>query len=192
MITFDIFFKQRDKALKDFKAIRERGNRDYDVFFYCEDDEVLDFENYLAALEKYELMWPLGATPTFIRIEKADGKQYISDVPKHQDINQLGITEINGRFFTSFPFPFFYNGFWVMPRKYLKGNMIPGFTKMSDAREWAAMYPTFELNKKSLIEVYQEDGKWQIHPNCYSYHLPANYIGSSMGNASIEVKNIFI
>lgn len=164
----------------------------YDVFFYCEDDEVLSFENYLAALEKYELMWPQGAVPTFIRIEESDGKQYISDVPRHQNIHALGITEINGRYFTSLPFPFFYNGFWVMPQKYLRENMIPGFTKMSDAREWAAMYPTWELNKKSLLEVYEEDGKWFIHPNNYSYHLPNNYIGSSMGNASIEVKNVFL
>lgn len=164
----------------------------FDVLFYVEDDEVLPFENYISALEKYELMWPLGATPTFIRIEESDGKQYISDVPRHQNIHALGITEINGRYFTSLPFPLFYNGFWLMPQKYLRDNMIPEFTKMSDAREWAAMYPTWELNKKSLLEVYEEDGKWYIHPNNYSYHLPNNYIGSSMGNASIEVKNVFI
>ena len=163
----------------------------YDVVSYLEDDHLLPYDNYAACLEKYDMMWP-NFVPTFIRIEESDGKQYISDVPKHYRVEELGVTSINGRLFTSFRFPHNYNGFWMMPTKYLKENITPDFTKMTDAREWSAMYPTWELNKKGLIEVYQKDNKWYIHENNYSWHLPNNYIGSSMGNASIEVNEIFI
>lgn len=164
----------------------------FDVVMYLEDDMYLPYNNYYLALQKYEFLWTVGAVPSFVRIEVSEGKQFISDVTKQIKLTDEDIVELQRRYFAALPFPNNYNGFWMMPTKYLKDNMTSDFTKMTEAREWSAMYPSWELGKKGLIEIYKQGERWKIHPNNFSWHLPNNYIGSPMGNATIEVKNVFI
>jgi hypothetical protein len=143
------------------------------------------FENYLNYLENFKILYPK-YVPSFVRIEKKDGEDFISDVPDKQVLNSFGI---NGKWFHAFPFPINYHAFWIMPQKELKESMKDNFIQYTDGREFAAMYVGWELGKPTLVEI--ENGL--ISKKCYSYHLPNNY-ALSLGhpNGKIKPEDIFI
>lgn len=163
----------------------------YDWFMYLEDDTLLPWANFLAYTEKFELMWPM-FVPSFVRIEEKGEEQFISDVIEMHPVGYNYVQLDPERYFFSFPFPQNYHAFWIMPQQALPETINENFTKLHDSRERAASYPIWELNKRGLVEIEQIEGKWQIKEDCFAYHLPNNYINSSMPNAKIKVKEVFI
>lgn len=164
----------------------------YDYVAYFEDDMLLPFENYISYLETFKLLWPK-YVPSFIRVEEKDGQQYVSDVPARQNINDLGIIEIEGRYFVALPFPINYCALWVMPQKELKETMKYDFVRVSDGREFAAMYTGWELQKPALIEVRKTDTGYEVSPQCLSYHLPNNYaLSEGSPNGKILLSELFL
>ncbi len=166
---------------------RELNN--YDWMMYLEDDMLVSWENFLEYTKKFNFLWP-NYVPSFIRIEEKEGKQYISDVTEHYKINE--IIKIEGREFIALPFPQHYHAFWIAPTWVLKQTIDKKFTKLHDNRESAASYLMWELQKKGLLEIMKKNEKYQIKEDCYSWHLPSNYIDSGMPNGKILVEEIFI
>lgn len=164
------------------KHIKENIDN-YDNFLYIEDDMLLPYENYLNYLENFKTLYPY-AVPSFVRIERKDGQDYISDIPKTQ---QLQIVNKGGKQFHAFPFPYNYHAFWIMPAKELKDSMKSDFVKLSDGREFGAMYVGWELKKPAMVEI--ENGL--VSKKCYSYHLPNNYALGDGENGKIKPENIF-
>lgn len=163
----------------------------YKNFMYIEDDMLLPYQNYLSYLEKFRFLWP-GFVPSFVRIEKKDTIEYISDIPERHNLTK-NIIEINGRIFTSFKFPHNYHAFWIMPQKELRESMTEDFTTLSDFREKNASYPSWQLHKPPLVELEKIDGKYFIKKDCYSYHLPNNYaLSPDSPNAKLTPEEIFI
>lgn len=173
---------------KDYITNFSFDQTEYDWFMYIEDDMLLPWENFLSYTEKLPKLWP-GYVPSFIRIEEKDGGQYISDVTDRQQANFIWI---DNRPFIALPFPQHYHAFWIAPQWVLKQTINEDFTKLHDSRERSASYLMWELHKKGLLEVENRDGKFQIKEDCYSWHLPNNYIDSDMKNGKIKVKEIFI
>lgn len=151
---------------------------DYDYFMYIEDDILLPWEAFKNYIDNFPLLWSKNYVPSFIRIEEAEGVQYVSDVVKKQTLN---IIEIGGKQFTHLQFPNDYHGFWIMPQKELKESMTADFTKLSDSREGNAMFAGWGLGKTTLVEIKDN----LISPLCYSYHLPNNY---AMSKESIQAR----
>jgi len=166
----------------------EREINNYDWFMYLEDDMLLPWENFLSYTKKFDLLWP-NYVPSFLRIEEKDKIQYISDVTDRQHAN---FVFIDGRCFFALPFPQHYHAFWIAPQYVLKQTINEDFTKLHDSRERAASYLMWDLHKKGLLEVENRDGRFQIKKDCYSWHLPNNYIDSSMKNGKIKVEDIFV
>lgn len=157
----------------------------YDNFMYIEDDIYLPFENYLNYLENFKILYPK-YVPGFVRIEKKEAFKFISDVPKKQIREEVGI---GGKQFHSFPFPINYHAFWIMPSKELKESMKDNFVQYTDGREFAAMYVGWELGKSVMVEL--ENGL--ISNKCYSYHLPNNYaLSEGHPNGKIKIQEVFI
>lgn len=157
----------------------------YDAFMYVEDDILVPYENYMNYLENFKLLYPK-YVPSFIRIEEKNNEQYVSDVLEKQ---KLSIIQIEAKEFAALPFPYNYQGFWIMPQKELKESMKEDFVKLSDGREFAASYVNWTLNKPALVEL--ENG--QVSRKCYSYHLPNNYaLTDGLPNGKIKAKEIFI
>lgn len=146
----------------------KRNIDNYDYFMYIEDDILLPWEAFKNYIENFPLLWAKNYVPSFVRIEEANGNQYVSDVVKKQTLN---IIEIGGKQFTHLNFPNDYHGFWIMPQKELKESMTTDFTKLSDNRESNAMFAGWGLGKTTLVQI--ENGL--VSPLCYSYHLPSNY-----------------
>ena len=156
----------------------------YENFYYVEDDELLPYENYLNYLENFKALYPK-YVPSFVRIEVKDEVEYISDIPEKQP---LEIIEVGGKQFNAFKFPINYCGMWIMPQKELKGAITEDFTKLSDGREFNAMFVGWGLQKPALVEI--ENGL--ISKKCYSYHLPNNYaLSEGTPNGKIKPENIF-
>lgn len=157
----------------------------FDCFMYQEDDMRLPFENFQNYLTNFEILWPK-YVPSFVRIEQKDGIDFISDVPEKQPLHKISIA---GKEFNEFKFPYNYHAFWIMPQKELKETMKVDFARLSDGREFAAMYTGWELGKKALVEL--EDGR--ISKKSYSYHLPNNYaLSEGTKNGKIKPEEIFI
>lgn len=157
----------------------------YDYFMYIEDDMLLPYENFKNYLENFETLWPM-YVPSFIRVEEFEGAQYVSDVTSLHKLDLREVYYKNGKGFYAFPFLQNYHAFWIMPQKQLKETMKPDFVKVTEGREFAAMYTGWELGKPALVEI--ENG--QVSPKCYSYHLPNNYIAGK--EKKIKVNEIFI
>ncbi len=158
----------------------------YDVFAYFEDDMVLPYGNYLNYIENFKLMWP-SFVPSFIRIEKDDkNDMYVTDITKPQKISQT--VKIDNREFTTLLQP--YHAFWIMPQKELKTAISTTFfTRLHDSRETSASFPMYELHKRPLIEIENN----QVIPLCYSYHIANNYVRSKETPfAKIKPENIFL
>ncbi len=153
----------------------------YDYFMYCEDDMLVPYENFLNYIETFERLWPL-YVPGFIRVEEFEGVQYCSDVTQQHKCIPY---KFGNRQFFALPYLENYHAFWIMPQKQLKETIKPDFVKVTDGREFAAMYTGWELGKPCLVEI--ENG--QVSPKCYSYHLPNNYANS---RKLIKVNEIFI
>lgn len=162
----------------------------YDWFMYLEDDMLVPWENFLAYTKKFEPLWRSGYVPSFIRIEEKDNEQYISDVTEQYSITNF--IWIEGKPFIALPFPQHYHAFWIAPKWLLKQTINESFTKLHDSREQAASYLMWELKRSGLLEIDNIDGKFQIKEDCYSWHLPNNYIDSNMPNGKIKVKEVFI
>jgi hypothetical protein len=157
----------------------------YNNFMYIEDDMYVPFENYLNYLDNFKILYPI-YVPSFVRIEKKDGEDFISDIPTVQNLDVIKIGE---KWFHIFPFPINYHAFWIMPQKELKESMKADFVKYTDGREFAAMYVGWELGKLALVEL---EGA-RISKKCYSYHLPNNYaLAEGHPNGKIKPENIFI
>lgn len=157
----------------------------YTHFMYIEDDMYLSFENFKNYLENFKILWP-EYVPSFVRIEKKDGLDFISDIPEKQPLNEI---TIGGKKFNEFKFPYNYHAFWIMPKKELKESMKDNFVRLSDGREFAAMYTGWDLGKKALVEL--ENGT--ISKKSYSYHLPNNYaLAEGAPNGNIKPEEIFI
>jgi len=157
----------------------------YDYFMYVEDDILVPYNNFRNYIENFTILWPI-YVPSFIRIEEADGVQYVSDVVKQQT---LQIIEVNGNQFAHLNFPNDYHGFWIMPRKELKESMTADFTKLSDNREGNAMFAGWGLGKTTLVELKNN----LISPACYSYHLPNNYaLSKESPQAKFKPNEIFL
>ena len=139
----------------------------YDVFMYLEDDMLVPYEAFENYLVNFALLWP-NNVPSFVRIEQKDGIDYVSDIPAKRPMfkHSIGCKEFN-----RFEFPYNYHAFWIMPQKELKETMKDDFVRLSDGREFAAMYVGWELQKTALVELEND----QISKSCYSYHLPNNY-----------------
>jgi hypothetical protein len=157
----------------------------YKNFMYIEDDMDVPFENYQNYLENFKILYPK-YVPSFVRIEKKDGEEFISDIPTVQNLDAIKIGE---KWFHIFPFPINYHAFWIMPQKALKESLKNNFVQYTDGREFAAMYVGWELGKQALVEL--DNGL--ISKKCYSYHLPNNY-ALSVGhpNGKIKPEDIFI
>lgn len=161
----------------------------YNTFYYSEEDMLLPYENYLSYHEKFKFMYPK-YVPSFIRIEYKDGQEYVSDVIKQHNSSDRII--INGRTFFAFPFPENYFACYIATRQSLFENMDKDFTRLHDSREKAASFFVWEKNKTGLVEIELKNGKYVVCENSYVYHLPNNYIDSTMPNAKIKVNEIFI
>ncbi len=157
----------------------------YENFMYVEDDMYVPFENYVNYLENFKILYPK-YVPSFVRIEKAEGEEFISDITTKQNLDSIMVGD---KWFHAFPFPINYHAFWIMPQKELKESMKENFEQYTDGREFAAMYVGWELGKKALVEI--EKGK--ISKKCYSYHLPNNYaLSRESVNGKIKPEEIFI
>lgn len=157
----------------------------YDIFSYFEDDILLPYENYSNYLENFKILYPK-FVPSFIRIEEKNGEEYVSDVLEKQP---LSIIRVEGKEFAALPFPQNYHGFWIMPQKELKESIKEDFTKLSDGREFNAMWTGWGLGKPALVEI--DNG--QVSRKSYSYHLPNNYTNAEgLKNGKIKAKEIFI
>ncbi len=162
----------------------------YNVFMYIEDDEVVPYLNYLNYIENFKLLWP-NNVPSFVRIEVKDMVEYVSDIPKQIEPHDglYWIHSGTNKIFAIIPFPINYHGFWIMPQKELKESMKENFVRLSDGREFAAMYVGWELGKATLLQI--ENGV--ISKKCYSYHLPNNYaLSEGTPNGKIKPENIFL
>lgn len=137
----------------------------YDWFMYVEDDMDVPFENFITYTENFKLLWP-SYIPSFVRIERFEGKEFNTDNTAHQ---HPVFININNKTFTTLGNP--YHAFWIMPQKELKSTMLPNFVRREISRETAASYPMWGLRKKPLVMI--ENG--QVSPLCYSYHLANNY-----------------
>lgn len=163
----------------------------FDWFLYIEDDMLIPFEAYKSYTEKFVQLWP-NYVPSFIRVEKDEnGVEYVTDIIHRQKVKY--IVDLKGRKYTSFQFPMNYCACWCMSRDSLSQSMRPDFVRLSDSRETAASYPTWELGKKALVEIEKVDGNWQVTDNCKIYHIANNYVGKNiLGLATIKVEDIFL
>jgi len=151
----------------------------YETFMYVEDDMYVPYENYLNYLQNFKMWWPQ-YVPSFIRVEEKNNEKFVADINEKQPLN---IISNSGRQFTFLPFLQNYHAFWIMPAKELKETMKEDFVRLTDGREFAAMYVGWELGLQTLIEI--EDNK--VSKKCYSYHLPNN-----APNVNLKVEDIFL
>lgn len=159
----------------------------YSYFLYLEDDIRLNYPNYLRYLANFTQLWP-NYVPSFVRIEELNGIKMALDVTRPQICQPI---EVAGRLFCALQQP--YHGFWLMPRAELAASMSDAFTRVSDSRETAASFPMWELGKTPLVQIEQVDGRYQIHPECWAFHLPNNYSREpSSPHGKIPVKEIFV
>lgn len=160
----------------------------YDNFMYIEDDILVPYENYLNYIENFKLLYP-EFVPSFIRIEEKNGEEYVSDVLERRELYYTIAMGFSEKQFAALIFPQDYHGFWVMPQKELKESINENFLKVSDGREFNAMWVGWGLGKTALVEI--ENG--QVSKKCYSYHLPNNYaLAEGIKNGKIKANEIFI
>lgn len=139
----------------------------YDYFMYVEDDMDIPFENFKNYITSFSKLWTQGFVPSFIRIEKFNGNEYVVDVTDQQCSNKIFKIDNTDYIVLSQP----YHAFWILPNKELKETLIPDFLNIGGTREEAAWYPGHRLSKKQVVLV--QNG--QVSPLCYSYHLSNNY-----------------
>lgn len=159
----------------------------YANFLYIEDDIRLPSAHFRRYQANFPLLWP-NAVPSFVRIEEQNGVQMCLDQTKPQICQPI---EVAGRLFCALQQP--YHGFWLMPRAELAASMSDAFTRLSTCRETAASFPMWELGKTPLVQIEQVAGHYQIHPECFAFHLPNNYSREPESpHGKIPVKEIFV
>jgi hypothetical protein len=135
-------------------------------------------------MENFNILWP-EYIPAFIRtIKKDDNKIYASNLLKQTNINNI-INKNNKKFIELY---LTYFAAWIMPMKDIKENLIDNFLRLEpinegNYRETAASFPTWQLGKKGLVEL---DNNNNIIEEIYIKHLPNNYIN----NANLLKENI--
>lgn len=170
----------------------QRHIDNFDVFMYIEDDIKVPYAGVEWFLEMFPSLWPKNI-PSFIRIESKDDDDYITDVFEPVKLKDKKLIKVYDKTFYSFKPTQNYHGFWLLPRQELKDTMTRNFARLSDSRETAASYAIWELNKRALVEIYEECGRWYVHPNCYTFHLPNNYATNpGTHHGKIKLENIFI
>lgn len=154
---------------------------DYRWFMYIEDDIYLPFANFDHYRTRFEVLWPHGYVPGFIRVEKHDGEEWAVDQTERQPCMPVLTTHAALRQ------P--YHALWCLPQRALKENIGPNFARMSDSREAAASFPMADLGKTALVQI--DDGK--VIPECFAYHLSNSYAPCSTSpHGKIKVSEIFL
>jgi hypothetical protein len=170
------------------KTIMEKVNQ-YEEFMYTEDDILLPRKNYLDYMVKFKMMWP-DHIPSFIRIEEKDGSLYNTDAVEATLVRARDVVKMEGMRFLTLNNP--YHGFWIMPREELKQSMNEHFCDITEQKVWIreiaasyglspskkhyAAWVSKDVQKPGLVEI---DSRGKIKPECYSYHLPNNYIDNT-------------
>lgn len=173
---FDLTWKHREHC---------KNNLDkYTNFMYLEDDMLIPYTHYLKYMENLNILWP-EYVPTFIRIEKhkSNSIHAINLQSPTKLENEKIITKNNKKFIE---LTVTYSACWILPMKNIKENLSDAFFKIpvdeGSYRENAASFPTWQLHKKGLVEL---DNNNNIIKEMYIKHLSDNY-----GN-SLLTKNIF-
>lgn len=155
----------------------------YDWFVYQEDDMLIPYENFHNYTENFNLLWDK-YVPSFVRIEKYNNKEYITDVTSHHKKSDIICLHDKKWIHLSNP----YHAFWIMPKQAIINTITKNFERFETWRELAASYPMWELKRIPLVMIEDDN----ISKKCYSYHLPNNYAsfqGTPFGK--IEINKLF-
>ena len=166
---------------------------EYDYFMYLEHDMLVPYQNFVEYTKNFKLLYHKGFVPSFIRVEGANSKQYVTDLLGPQ--NDVFSVNIDGKVFANLTQP--YHAFWIMPQGELHDAIksvenifkTPFYAPDAINRELAASFPMWQLGKVPLVLL---DGD-RISPLCYSYHTTNNYAkDSNHPHAKIELDNLII
>lgn len=179
---FDLTRKHRELFVKNIDK--------YDYFMYVEDDMLIPYEGFIEFTKKFEDLYEENYIPGFVRLEYRDGVYYNTDNANIHNICNSEIIERNNRKYFKIINP--YQGFWVLPRDFLKesikksGKKFIYKEKHDYIREYMALYPIDELKMVSIVELNNN----KIHPNSYIYHLANNYVGNTSGFGSVPIEKL--
>lgn len=157
---------------------------EYDFVIYTEGDILIPFTCILDFLDKIEKMWPT-YIPAYRRLEWNGREYHAGDVRYPEKITEGELVHIEDRYgkrraYYQSGIP--YQGFWMLPTKFLKPYVDPHFVYLSQDRELLASFPhgpppNFTpvknnrnprfLNKIPLYEVENDS----LSMRCYVYHL---------------------
>jgi hypothetical protein len=159
---------------------------EYDYFMYLEHDMLVPYENLIEYTKNFEILYPQGFVPSFIRIEEYNNKKYVVDLLEPQI--DLFSVKIDENIFANLKQP--YHAFWIMPKKELQESISNTFYDINAInRELAASFPMWQLNKKPVVLL---DGN-KISSKCYSYHTSNNYSEDlNSPHGKIELENLII
>lgn len=167
----------------------------YRWYAYIEDDLLLPFTHFERYRENFEMVWP-NAVPAFLRIEAMNGVNFAVDVTVKQSCVPVVIQD---RTFCTLAQP--YHAAWILPQKALRESLRQDFVRLSDSRETAASFPSWELGKTPLVQIELSTPldpevskpRYQIHPECWAFHVPNNYSREPESpHGKIPVKEIFV
>ncbi len=171
---------------------------DYDYFMYLEHDMLVPYENFVEYTKNFPILYPMGFVPSFIRVEEANSKQYVSDLLGPQE--DLFSLKVDGKVFANLTHP--YHAFWIMPQKELAESIAqygsissgaifksPFYRPDAINRELAASFPMWQLNKVPLVLLEGD----RISPLSYSYHTTNSYAtDTTHPHGKIELENLII
>lgn len=179
---FDLTWKHRQHFLDNI-----------DKYMYCmyvEDDMDIPFNNYKNYLNNFSILWP-EYVPTFIRYEvQADGK-YSSEHSNVTEISKDNIIVKGSKKFIELNVT--YCACWIMPMNTLKNNIIKEYHikqipfDHGSYRETAASYTTWQLKKKGLVELNEDN---TISDYVYIHHIPSNYSDNTQKYNRLLLKNL--
>jgi len=143
----------------------------FDYFLYIEDDMLISEKNFLEYLNNFQILYPIGCVPSFIRIEKFNDELRVVDLEK-EEVNRP-ILEVKNKRFVNLTNP--YHAFWILPKKELIESIDYKFTNNhcigNCNREHMASYVMWGLNKTPYVLL---EGN-RFSELSYSFHLSNNY-----------------
>jgi hypothetical protein len=176
---------------------------DYDYFMYLEHDMLVPYENFVEYTKNFPILYPMGFVPSFIRVEEANSKEYVSDLLGPQE--DLFSLKVDGKVFANLTHP--YHAFWIMPQKELAESIAiggkaimygvnsrdifksPFYAPDAINRELAASWVMWQLNKVPLVLLEGD----RISPLCYSYHTTNSYATDpTHPHGKMELENLII
>jgi len=179
---FDLTWKHRQHFLDNID--------NYMHCMYVEDDINIPFNNYINYINNFSILWP-DYVPTFIRYEvQADGK-YSSEHSNVTEISKDSIIIKGGKKFIELNVT--YSACWIMPMDILKYTIIEQYHikkipfDHGSYRETGASYPTWQLNKKGLVELNDDN---TISDYVFIHHLPSDYSDITKNNNRLLLKNL--